>query len=64
MKHAITITQTMQRSKQWVWVNASTQKLKTVSPAGKVMETVFFDTHGLVLTDYSSGQKERVISSG
>ena len=45
--------ETKQQSKQWMGAGESApKKAKTVPSAGKVMATVFWDSHGVVLIDY------------
>lgn len=45
--------ETKNQSKQWVEAGGSApKKAKTVKSAGKVMATVFWDAHGILLIDY------------
>ena len=44
---------TKEQSKQWVFEGErAPKKAKTVKSAGKVMATVFWDTRGIIYTDY------------
>ena len=45
--------ETKNQSKQWVEAGGSApKKAKTVKSAGKVMATVFWDAHGILLIDF------------
>lgn len=45
--------ETKEQSKQWIAKGEpAPKKAKTVSSAGKVMATVFWDSHGIILIDY------------
>lgn len=51
MKHEVTIT-VRRQSSGWGQVKVRQKKAKTVPSAGKIMATVFSDSHGVVLIDY------------
>ena len=53
--------ETKYQSKMWTWPGESARKKeKTVPSAGKVMVTIFWDSHGIILIDYL--QKEKTIT--
>ena len=47
------MTETKNQSKMWTGPDEyASKKAKTVPSAGKVMDTIFWDSHGIILIDY------------
>ena len=70
MRHYVTVDETWihyytpetkNQSKVWTRSGESApKKAKTVPSAGKVMATIFWDSHGIILIDYL--QKEKTVT--
>ena len=61
MERGFIIIRQKQKIKMWTGPGKSAPKTaKTVPSAGKVMDTIFWDSHGIILIDYL--QKEKPIT--